>query len=82
MGYPATALTFLGGFFGVAKRALSRILVQLVCLGYGVVRPSLGEEMGRVLYLGLAYFVLSSMYTVMSSATSATNTGSLLILHA
>lgn len=35
-GSPTAVLTFLGGFFGVVKRALSRVLVQLVALGYGV----------------------------------------------
>ena len=39
----------------------------LVSLGYGVVRPTLGEDMSRVLYLGLAYFLLSLIYTVATS---------------
>jgi hypothetical protein len=70
MGTPATALVVLAAFFGVTKRALSRVLVQLVALGYGVVRPSLGEEMGRVLCLGTAYFVFSVVYTAMSNSTA------------
>ena len=64
-GTPALAITFIGIFFGTAKRALSRILVQLVALGYGVVRPSLGEDMNRVLYLGGTYAVLSLIYTLL-----------------
>jgi hypothetical protein len=33
-----------------------------------VVRPSLGEEMGRVLYLGVAYFLLSSLYILLNGS--------------
>lgn len=66
-GIPATSITVIALLFGVTKRALSRILVQLVALGYGVVRPSLGEDMNRVLYLGGTYFVLSLVYTLITS---------------
>jgi hypothetical protein len=65
-GVPTAAITVVAVFFGALKRAVSRILVMLVCLGYGVVRPSLGEEMHRVLYLGGAYFVLSFIYSLLS----------------
>ena len=34
-----------------------------------MVRPSLGEEMGRVLYLGAAYFVLSSLYVLLNNGS-------------
>jgi hypothetical protein len=66
-GVPALSITVIGLIFGVLKRALSRILVQLVSLGYGVVRPSLGEDMTRVLYLGGAYFVFSLIYTLITT---------------
>jgi hypothetical protein len=36
----------------------------MVSLGYGVVRPSLGDEMDKILYLGGAYFVLSLVYAI------------------
>ena len=49
----------LAMIFGVTKRAASRVLVLMVSLGYGVVRPSLGDEMDKILYLGAAYFLLS-----------------------
>lgn len=68
-GTPATSITVVALLFGVTKRAMSRILVQLVALGYGVVRPSLGEDMNKVLYLGGAYFVLSLIYTIMINLT-------------
>lgn len=64
MGTPSLPVTVIGLIFGVSKRALSRVVVQFVALGYGIVRPSLGEDMNRVLLLGLAYFILSLIYTV------------------
>jgi hypothetical protein len=41
-------------------------------LRYGVVRPSLGGEMPRVLYLGGAYFVLSFAYQLLVGFSSNT----------
>ncbi len=69
-GRPSLAITILGLIFGVIKRAASRVLVQLVALGYGVVRPSLGEDMNKVLYLGGAYFILSLLYTMLVNLPS------------
>jgi hypothetical protein len=42
-------------------------LPQLVSMGYSVVRQSIGEDMNRVLLLGAAYTVLSSIYTLAAS---------------
>lgn len=69
-GTPSLAVTFLGLFFGVSKRAISRVVVQLVALGYSVVRPSLGEDFPRVMYLGGFYFILSLIYTVFTALPS------------
>lgn len=69
-GRPALAITAIGLVCGVVKRAMSRVLVQLVALGYGVVRPSLGEDMNRVLYLGGSYLVCSLIYTLMTGLPS------------
>lgn len=40
-------------------------------LGYGVVRPSLGEELWKVVQLGGAYLVLSLIYTVVTALPSS-----------
>jgi hypothetical protein len=66
-GVPTTAVTVVALFFGALKRALSRVLVMLVCLGYGVVRPSLGDDLNRVLYLGGSYFVLSFIFSLLEN---------------
>lgn len=66
-GTPVIGLTTSGVFLGVLKRSLSRVLVQLVSLGYGVVRPSLGDEMGRVVGLGGVYCFVSLVYAALSA---------------
>lgn len=63
-GAPSLWLMVSSLVAGVSKRTLSRVVVQLVALGYGIVRPTLGEEMTRVLYLGFAYFGLSLIYNL------------------
>lgn len=46
-------------FFGASKRALSRVLVLMVALGYGMLKPSLGPLLYQVLLLGSLYFLVS-----------------------
>ena len=43
----------------VGKRTVSRVLVLLVCLGWGVVKPTLGKTYRAVACMGVTYFVLS-----------------------
>ncbi len=49
-GSPSLELISIGLFFGVLKRCFSRVVVQLISLGYGIVRPSIGEDMQRFVY--------------------------------
>lgn len=43
------------------KRALARLLVVVVSLGFGIVKPRLGPLLHRVIAVGAAYFVLASL---------------------
>jgi len=55
------------------KRTLSRLLVLVVCMGYGVMKPSLGnDQKNKVILLGIVYFIFSSIYDVMSSYSQMT----------
>mmetsp|Transcript_35804 Transcript_35804/g.55091 ORF Transcript_35804/g.55091 Transcript_35804/m.55091 type:complete len:569 (+) Transcript_35804:63-1769(+) len=51
---------YTGVILGVMKRAISRCLVLMVSLGWGVVRDSLGSRMKTIMTLGLIYCVVSS----------------------
>ncbi|XP_049789057.1 transmembrane protein 87A [Schistocerca nitens] len=44
-----------------AKRMLARMLVIIVSLGFGIVKPRLGPMLHRVVGTGLLYFVLASI---------------------
>ena len=41
------------------KKTISRLLLLVVSMGYGVVRPTLGSITSKILLLGVAYFVAS-----------------------
>lgn len=54
MGITLWAVTF-----SAFKKTVSRLLLLVVSMGYGVVRPNLGAVSSKVLLLGLIYFVAS-----------------------
>ncbi|XP_043934909.1 transmembrane protein 87B isoform X2 [Protopterus annectens] len=43
------------------KRTLARLLVIIVSLGYGIVKPRLGTVMHRVVGLGVVYFIFAAV---------------------
>lgn len=47
------------------KRSLARILVLIVSLGYGIVKPRLGTTVHRLVAVGLMYLVFSSVEGVL-----------------
>ncbi|KAK9284098.1 hypothetical protein L1049_012358 [Liquidambar formosana] len=54
MGITIWAVTF-----SAVKKTVSRLLLLVVSMGYGVVRPTLGSITSKVLLLGVIYFVAS-----------------------
>jgi hypothetical protein len=48
------------------RNSFSFFLLLIVCMGYGVVRPSLGKTMTYVRYLALAHFIFGLIYAVTS----------------
>ena len=49
------------------RKTLSRALVLTVCLGYGVVRPTIGSTWPRIVLLGGLYFVASAALDIASN---------------
>ncbi|EJW88803.1 seven transmembrane receptor family protein, partial [Wuchereria bancrofti] len=43
------------------KRTMARVLIIIVSLGYGVVKPRLGSTISQVIGVGFIYFVFSAM---------------------
>jgi len=44
---------------GVLKGSISRCLLIMVCLGWGVIRDTLGDQMKKIVILGIFYFVMA-----------------------
>lgn len=63
-GFMSLGTVISGVVFGVLKRTLSRVVVLMVSLGYGVVRPTLGDDMTKIMYLGSGYFIFSLIYSL------------------
>ncbi|KAK6943275.1 Transmembrane protein GPR107/GPR108-like [Dillenia turbinata] len=52
-------ITFWAVTFTCIKKTVSRLLLLVVSMGYGVVKPTLGGMTSKVLLLGLIYFIAS-----------------------
>jgi hypothetical protein len=62
-----------GVLLGVTKKALSRILVLVIAVGYGFVRPALGDRSPRILAIGGAFFITASAYELLSELAFSEN---------
>lgn len=58
-GYRPMGVTVWAVTFSAVKKTVSRMLLLVVSMGYGVVKPTLGSITPIVLVLGIAYFVAS-----------------------
>jgi len=58
------ALIICAEIISCAKRTLARMLVLIVSLGYGIVKPRLGQTLNHIVFIGLVYFVLASVESV------------------
>jgi len=63
-GNASLGILTTGLIAGISKRTFSRITLVLLSLGYGIVKPNIGDDMGRAMKLGLAYFVASLCYVL------------------
>jgi hypothetical protein len=57
---------YTGVLFGVCKRAISRVLVVMLCLGWGVTCDTLGGKFKTLVVLGLVYAGVSAARDVMT----------------
>ncbi|KAI5056406.1 hypothetical protein GOP47_0028725 [Adiantum capillus-veneris] len=57
-------ITFWAVTFGTVKKTLSRLLILVVSMGYGVVRPTLGGLTSKVILLGATYFIAAEVLDV------------------
>ncbi|TRY80974.1 hypothetical protein TCAL_02964 [Tigriopus californicus] len=60
-GLETRGLILAAEIVSCAKRSLARMLVIIVSLGFGIVKPRLGPTLHRVVGIGGLYFVLASI---------------------
>ncbi|KAM4664520.1 transmembrane protein 87A isoform 2-T2 [Discoglossus pictus] len=64
-GEPVQGAAILGELLSAVKRSLARILVIIVSLGYGIVKPRLGATLHKVVMAGALYLLFSGMEGVL-----------------
>ncbi|KAM9212861.1 transmembrane protein 87B [Dugong dugon] len=64
-GLSTQGLLIFAELISAVKRTLARLLVIIVSLGYGIVKPRLGTVMYRVIGLGVLYFIFATVEGVM-----------------
>ncbi|XP_045926417.1 transmembrane protein 87A isoform X3 [Micropterus dolomieu] len=65
VGSASPGLLIFAELVSALKRTLARLLVIIVSLGYGIVKPRLGIVMHRVVGLGILYFACASIEGVL-----------------
>ena len=63
-----------------ARNSFSFFLLLIVCMGYGVVKPSLGKTMVYVRILAITHFVFGVIYAVASLQITPDNAGPIVLL--
>ncbi|KAL3524067.1 hypothetical protein ACH5RR_016901 [Cinchona calisaya] len=58
-GYRPMVITLWAVSFSAIKKTVSRLLLLVVSMGYGVMRPTLGAVTSKVFLLGVIYFLAS-----------------------
>lgn len=61
VGSASQGLLVFAELISALKRTLARLLVIIVSLGYGIVKPRLGTVMHRVVGLGVLYFAFAAI---------------------
>ncbi|KAJ8607515.1 hypothetical protein MRB53_040225 [Persea americana] len=63
-----------------ARNSFSFFLLLIVCMGYGVVKPSLGKRMLIVRWLAIAHFVFGVIYAIASLTVAPEDAGPVILL--
>ena len=76
----AKALLVVVSILSAGRNSFSFFLLLIVCMGYGVVKPSLGKTMIVVRWLAIAHFVFGVIYAVASLSITPESAGPLILL--
>lgn len=74
------ALMVIVAILNAARNAFSFFLLLIVCMGYGVVKPSLGKTMIYVRILAIAHFIFALVYSIATLSITPDSAGPLVLL--
>jgi hypothetical protein len=74
------AFMVLVAILNAGRNSLSFFLLLIVCMGYGVVKPSLGKTMVYVRFLAIGHFIFGVIYAVASLSVTPDSAGPLVLL--
>lgn len=73
-------LMVIVSILNAGRSSFSFFLLLIVCMGYGVVKPTLGKTMTYVRFLAVAHFAFGVIYAVASLSVTPENAGPLILL--
>ncbi|EHY52660.1 Membrane protein ptm1 [Exophiala dermatitidis] len=73
------ALMIIVSILNAARNSLSFFLLLIVCMGYGVVKPSLGRTMIYVRILAAAHFIFGVIYAIAFMTVTPESVGPLIL---
>ncbi|KAF2468707.1 uncharacterized protein BDR25DRAFT_230241 [Lindgomyces ingoldianus] len=76
----AKVLMIIVAVLNAFRNSFSFFLLLIVCMGYGVVKPTLGKTMTIVRWLAVAHFVFGVIYAVASLTIRPDDAGPLVLL--
>ena len=76
----AKVLLVVVSILSAGRNSFSFFLLLIVCMGYGVVRESLGKTMIYVRWLAITHFVFGVLYAVASLSVTPENAGPIVLL--
>ncbi|THX12029.1 putative integral membrane protein [Aureobasidium pullulans] len=76
----AKALLIVVSVLSAGRNSFSFFLLLIVCMGYGVVKPSLGRTMIWVRWLAISHFIFGVVYVIASLSVTPENAGPLVLL--
>ena len=72
--------TIIVSILSAGRNSFSFFLLLIVCMGYGVVKPSLGKTMIHVRWLAIAHFVFGVIYVIASLTIHPEDAGPIVLL--
>jgi uncharacterized membrane protein YjfL (UPF0719 family) len=80
LGVMSRVLLVVTGVLNAARNSFSFFLLLIVCMGYGVVKHTLGRTMVHVRWLAMAHFVFGLIYAITSLVVSPESAGVFVLL--